>query len=220
MDFIHCDDYEMFLQELAFGENNEKLNELHAIAVSMVQPLEVELPFEEELAQDMDDCWDSEWINPLTGIPHYVAANWSLTGTSVEPTLIEQVYSGANPEISLTEAAVGRKRQSGETTSLTWASKWGVFPTRFGGPPNKKCTFCVNKFGECFKANTHTVKYCKVLANMKCLKCGKMGHTTSYCRNTDDSSISSGGSYSDKENKMTLMDKAGGITRSTRNRAK
>jgi len=190
MDFTHCDDYEIFLNELAFGENNDKISELYAIAESMVQPQEEALLFGEELAQDMDDCWDSEWINPLTGIPHYVAANWSLTGTSIESTLLEQIYSGTAP------------------------------PTQETYTPKKKCTFCVNKFGDCFKATTHTVKYCKVLANMMCLNCGKKGHTTSYCRNTDDSSVSSGGSYSDKKNTMTLLDKAGGIARSTRNRAK
>ena len=86
MDYDHCDDYEQFLQELAFGDKpQETLHQLYIKAFNDVQPTPLNLSEEEELQEAMDDCWDSEWINPLTGLPHYVAANLILTGTSFEP---------------------------------------------------------------------------------------------------------------------------------------
>lgn len=76
MDFEHCDDYEAFLYELIL--NIDKLSELYKKACDCVEPLAENINYtkEEEIQDDMDDCWDNEWINPHTGIPHYHMANF------------------------------------------------------------------------------------------------------------------------------------------------
>jgi hypothetical protein len=35
----------------------------------------------------MDDCWDNVWINPITGLPHYISANAILNETNVVTTM-------------------------------------------------------------------------------------------------------------------------------------
>jgi len=99
MDFAHCDDYELFLQDTVFGSHGEKLHELYLQALSQIQPVPLNLTSDEELHQAMDDCWDSEWINPLTGIPHYVAANVLLSGTSFELELPSRQYVHTKPKL-------------------------------------------------------------------------------------------------------------------------
>lgn len=84
MDYDHCDSYEMFLKELAFGDGMKSLGNLTKLyeqASTFVEPLaeNVVNSDEEELQDAMDDCWDNVWINPLTGIPHYHAANQDIT---------------------------------------------------------------------------------------------------------------------------------------------
>ena len=99
MDFSYCDDFEQFLQDTAFGPHGVSIHELYLQAVSEIQPIPLNLSVDEELHQAMDDCWDSEWINPLTGIPHYVAANVLLTGTSFEPELLPPQYVDTRPKL-------------------------------------------------------------------------------------------------------------------------
>ena len=186
MDFAHCDDYEQFLQDIAFGSHGVSIHEHYLQAVSEIQPLPLNLSADEEHHQAMDDCWDSEWINPLTGIPHYVAANVLLTGTSFEPEL----PPGTSFEPELPPAP---RPQYVHTRS-------------------KLCTFCANKYGrDAPRCKTHTVKQCRLLANTTCLNCGEKGHTVSRCSNKtmvcdDASSDSSTGSRS----RMSILDKAGG----------
>ena len=84
MDIEHCDMYETFLKELAFGDGIKglgNLTKLYEKAMSSVEPLaENVIHTEEEEIQDaMDDCWDNVWINPLTGVPHYHTANQDIT---------------------------------------------------------------------------------------------------------------------------------------------
>ncbi len=75
MDFEHCDDYETFLQTIAFDE--DILKTLYERAISLVEPLAQNVIYTEEddIQDAIDDCWDNVWINPLTGIPHYHSAN-------------------------------------------------------------------------------------------------------------------------------------------------
>ena len=99
MDFAHCDDFEQFLQDTAFGPHGVSIHDLYLQAVSEIQPTPLNLTEDEELHQAMDDCWDSEWINPLTGLPHYVAANVFLTGTSLEPEPPMPQYVHTKPKL-------------------------------------------------------------------------------------------------------------------------
>ena len=74
MDFDHCDSYESFLESMVFDDI--KLKELYETASKSVEPLAQNVSHKEEELQDqMDDCWDTEWINPHLGIPHYHVAN-------------------------------------------------------------------------------------------------------------------------------------------------
>ena len=165
MDLIHCDDYEVFLHEVAFGKNNEKMKELYTQAVNEVEPCAENLSYVEQLAEDMDDCWDSEWINPITGIPHYHAANMMLPGTCIQPTIFEQLYTGAPPNVTPTWELEYVSAPPQKTKPVVKTSK----------QTTKKCTFCANRFGNVPRCNTHTVKDCYVLKNTKCLNCGELG---------------------------------------------
>ena len=176
MNYAHCDDYEMFLSELAFGPNQEKLPQLHAEAEASLEPLAQNLSEEEMLHQAMDDCWDSEWINPLTGIPHYHAANVSLTNTSLQPTLMEQMYAGNKPTVIPTWG------DEEEDDVVTTASSASSLSSSYKPPP-MKCTFCLHKFGDKKRVYTHYVRDCRSLKNTTCKNCGEKGHTYSYCPN-------------------------------------
>ena len=71
MDIEHCDMYETFLKELAFGYGIQglgNLTKLYEKAMSSVEPLAENVIYteEEEIQDAMDDCWDNVWINPLT----------------------------------------------------------------------------------------------------------------------------------------------------------
>ena len=74
MDFEHCDDYETFLQTIAFDE--KILKTLYERAVSLVEPLAQNVIYTEE-----DDIQDALTIVGImyglihTGIPHYHSAN-------------------------------------------------------------------------------------------------------------------------------------------------
>lgn len=188
MDYSHCDDYEAFLYEMAFGTNGEKLKDLHKIAEDCIEPIPENWDEDELLQQDMDDCWDSEWINPLTGVPHYTQANLLLYGTTLQPTLMEQLYCGSTPEVI-----------------PTWELEFCPKPTS----NTKKCTFCCNKFGDIAKCKTHTVKQCRVLANTTCLNCGEKGHTVSHCskKSIKIPIISK----KEKNKPLSILEKAGGL---------
>lgn len=84
MDYEHCDSYEMFLKELAFGNGITylgNLKKIHEEAIKYVEPVAENVIYTEDddIQDKMDDCWDNEWINPLTGIPHYHTANQDIT---------------------------------------------------------------------------------------------------------------------------------------------
>jgi hypothetical protein len=79
MPYAHCVAYEDFLYGLI---DKKLLNQLYLEAKQSVQYLQNDnddsIP---DYIQDvMDECWDTVWLNPLTGISHYVAANVMLPG--------------------------------------------------------------------------------------------------------------------------------------------
>lgn len=88
MDLEHCDTYEIFVKELVFGDGIQglaNLAKLYENAVATVEPLAENVTYteEEEIQDAMDDCWDTEWINPLTGVPHYHTANQDITSICI-----------------------------------------------------------------------------------------------------------------------------------------
>jgi hypothetical protein len=183
MDFVHCDDFEQFLQDTAFGPHGVSIHDLYLQAVSEIQPASLNLTADEELHQAMDDCWDSEWINPLTGIPHYVAANVLLTGTSFEPDLPPPPqYVHTRPKLC-----------------TFCANKYGRDAPRCKTHTVMQCrllakTTCLN-CGE----KGHTVSRCP----NKSMVCDEVSSQSS----TGSSSQRSTGSRS----RMSILDKAGGM---------
>jgi hypothetical protein len=181
MDFIHCDCYEEFLHDVAFGKDCEIQHSLYEIAKIHIQPSANNLSYEEILYQDMDDCWDSEWINPLIGVPHYHAANIILRGTDVDSSWMEQVYCGEKPTVVPWGDDDDGRADDGRADD--------------GRDPGNieitlKCMFCVKKFGDVSKCYTHSVKECRILMNIRCLACGEKGHTTTYCSSASSYSSS------------------------------
>ena len=75
MNIEHCDAFECFLHETILNE--QTLVSLYETACAEVEPLAQNVIYTEEddIQDAIDDCWDNVWINPLTGIPHYHAAN-------------------------------------------------------------------------------------------------------------------------------------------------
>lgn len=158
MDYSHCDDYEQFLYELAFGENDSILHELYLQAVDQVQPDALNLSHDEELHQTMDDCWDSEWINPLTGIPHYVAANLPLTGTTLKPPIDPPQYYITTPP-----------KHSKQKLCTFCANKYGYHNPRCKTHTVKQCRLLANT--SCLNCGEkgHTVSHCStkhIIINM------------------------------------------------------
>ena len=213
MDFIHCDSYEEFLHDAAFGKECEIMHALYGIAKKHIQPFANNLSYEEILYQDMDDCWDSEWLNPLIGVPHYHAANLIIPGTDVDSSWMEQVYYGEKPNVVLwgdDDARDDDARDDDARDDDARDDDARDDDARDVGniEITIKCMFCVKKFGDVSKCYTHTVKECRILMNIRCLACGEKGHTTTYCSSSSSYSSSkfqpTSSYYESREKKCTF----------------
>ena len=90
-----CYDYEDFLNDVVF--RGDLKHQLYMKAVKQVQPENQNLSEKELIQEEMDDCWDSVWLNPLTGVSHYAAAN--------------QAHSAIHPSITRDDRRLRRKHQ-------------------------------------------------------------------------------------------------------------
>ncbi len=146
MDIDHCDYYEAFLKELAFGKNEELLTKLHENACNSVEPLAENVEYTDEddkiseLHDAMDDCWDNTWINPLTGIPHYHAANQDITQI---PTMTKYTYQ--IPEINKCNFCFKKYGDVSKSYTHTIKNCYAL--------KNTQCLLCFG-YG-------HTTSYCK-----------------------------------------------------------